>query len=84
MSMKRIILSVIVMAFAVAVQADDAKSKQTQDGEKPACCSKMKVSKDDGGGCPFAKGACGKKDQAKKDTAKQPVLLTPKAADAAK
>ena len=83
--MKRIILSVMVMAFAVAVQADDAKCK-VKDGEKPACCpSKTKVSKDEGASCPFAKGAsCGKSEQAKKNTTKQPVLLTPKAADAAK
>lgn len=83
--MKRIILSIMVMAFAVAVQAGDAKTKQTNDKEKPACCaSKMKVSKDEGG-CPFAKAACcDKKEQAKKDTAKQPVLLSPKAADTAR
>jgi hypothetical protein len=85
--MKRIILSMMVLAFAVAVQADDAKTKQTKDQDKPACCaSKMKVSNSkDEGGCPFAKAACcDKKEQAKKDTAKQPVLLSPKAADTAK
>jgi hypothetical protein len=84
--MKRIILSMMVLAFAVAVQADDTKTKQTKDA-KPACCaSKTKVSDTkEEGGCPFAKAACcDKKDQAKKDTAKQPVLLSPKASDTAK
>jgi hypothetical protein len=43
--MKRIILSVIVMAFAVAVQAGDAKTCQVKDTDKPACCpSKVKTS----------------------------------------
>ncbi len=86
--MKRIILSVMVMAFAVAVNAGDAKTQQSKDTEKPACCaSKMKVSENkDEGGCPFAKMACcsQNKDQAKKATAKQPVLLSPKAADNAR
>ena len=86
--MKRIILTLTVLAFAVAVQAGDAKTNQTKDAEKPACCaSKIKVSENkDEGGCPFAKMACcgDKKEQAKKDTAKQPVLLSPKAVDTAK
>ena len=82
--MKRLILSVIVMAFAVAVQADDGKAKQCSDKEKAACASKMKVSKDDGA-CPFAKSACCEmKQQAKQNKAKQPVLSAPKAADTAK
>ena len=84
--MKRIILTLTVLAFAVAVQADDTKTTQTK--EKPACCaSKTKVSEDkEEGGCPFAKMACcgDKKVQAKKDTAKQPVLLSPKATDTAR
>ena len=44
-AMKRIILSVMVMAFAVAVQAGDAKTCQVSDKDKPACCpSKVKTS----------------------------------------
>ena len=44
-AMKRIILSVMVMAFAVAVQAGDAKTCQVKDQDKPACCpSKVKTS----------------------------------------
>ena len=85
MLMKRIILSLVVLAFAVSVQAGDAKAKQTKDAEKPACCSKTKVSKDDAAGCPFTKSACcdskeGKKE-AKKDCGKQQVLQSPKAAN---
>ncbi len=83
--MKRIILSLMVMAFAVAVQAGDAKVSQSKDKEKPACCaSKMKTSTEakDEGGCPFAKAACcSKTTVAKATTAKQPVLMSPKAAD---
>jgi hypothetical protein len=79
--MKRIILSVMVLAFAVAVQAGDAKTGQDKDKDKPACCaSKVKVSTEaKEGSCPFAKAACCKQTQVK-----QTALLSPKAADAAK
>ena len=79
--MKRIILSVMVLAFAVAVQAGDAKTAQDKDNDKPACCaSKVKVSNEaKEGSCPFAKAAC-----CKQAPVKQTVLLSPKAADAAK
>ena len=40
--MKRIILSVMVLAFAVAVQAGDAKTGQDKDKDKPACCASCK------------------------------------------
>jgi hypothetical protein len=89
--MKRILLTVIVMAFAVAVQAGDAKVSQDKGQDKPACCaSKVKTSTEandakDEGGCPFAKAACcSKLMPAKQTTAKQPVLLSPKAADTAR
>ena len=84
--MKRIILSVIVMAFAVAVQADDAKKCQVKDQDKPACCpSKVKTSDQaKEGTCPFAKSACSKQASAKATTVKQTALASPKAADAAK
>ena len=79
--MKRIILSVMVLAFAVAVQAGDDKTSQDKDKDKPACCaSKVKVSNEaKEGSCPFAKAAC-----CKQAPVKQTVLLSPKAADAAK
>jgi hypothetical protein len=77
--MKRIILSVMVMAFAVAVQAGDTKPAQDQAKEKPACCaSKVKISNEaKEEGCPFAKAAC-----CKQAPVKQTVLLSPKASDA--
>ena len=55
--MKRIILSVIVMAFAVAAQAGDAKTTQAKDQNQPSCCSsKMKTSmQTKEGTCPMAK-----------------------------
>ena len=88
--MKRILLSAIVMAFAVAVQAGDAKTSQAKDQDKPACCGgkmktstqvKMKTSTEvKEGTSSTAKGCCGCcKQQA---SAKQTVLLSPKAADA--
>ena len=75
--MKRIILSLIVMAFAVAVQADDAKKCQVKDQDKPACCpSKVKTSAEaKEGACPFAKSGCSKQKEAK-----QTALASPKAA----
>ena len=86
--MKRIILSVMVLAFAVAVQAGDATSCQNKDKDKSACCaSKGKVSAEAKDGCcPYAKAACCKQTQAKQQTAaKQTALVSPKAgADASK
>jgi hypothetical protein len=83
--MKRIILTVIAVAFAVAVQAGDAKTSQDKCTvkDKPACCpSKVKVSTEaKDGGCPMAKSAsCDKQAKAKQQAA----LASPKAADAAK
>ncbi len=79
--MKRIILSVIVMAFAVAVQADDGKTSQNKDKDKPACCaSKVKTSDQaKEGSCPFAKSACSKQKETK-----QTALASPKAAGEAR
>jgi len=83
--MKRIILSVFVVAFAVAVQAGDAKTSQTKDQDQPTCCGgKMKTSTQvktktstqvAEGTAPAAKccGGCCKQ--------KQTVLLSPKASD---
>ena len=79
--MKRIILSVIVMAFAVAVQAGDAKTAQNKDKDMQGCCaSKVKVSTEaKESSCPFAKAACCKQSSAKQTAAKRPVLMSPKA-----
>jgi hypothetical protein len=83
--MKRIILSVFVVAFAVAVQAGDAKTSQAKDQDQPACCggkmktstqAKMKTSTQVAEGTfSTAKSCCGCCKQ------KQTVLLSPKAAD---
>jgi hypothetical protein len=75
--MKRIILSVMVLAFAAAVQAGDTKPTQ----DTPSCCSsKVKVSTDaKEGTCPMAKASCCKQGSAKQTAAKQPKLMSPKA-----
>ena len=79
--MKRIILSVVVLFFALAVRAEDAKVSQgAKDKDMPSCCSeKVKTSDDAKGTCPFAKTSCCKAAPAVKQTA----LLSPKAADLA-
>ena len=76
-SMKQIILFAMVLAFAVAVQAGDAKTSQNKDKDQPACCaSKVKTSDQAKGTCPFAKSAC-----CKAAPVKQTALMSPKAAD---
>jgi hypothetical protein len=79
--MKRIILSAMVLAFAVAVQAGDTKTAQDAPKDMPSCCSsKVKVSTEaKEGTCPMAKGSCCKQAAAKRTAAKQPVLMSPKA-----
>jgi hypothetical protein len=78
--MKRIILSVMVLAFAVAVQAGDAKTCPLKNSDKPACCAdKAKMSTGTKGCCPFAKAAC-----CKSASAKQTVLRSPKDSDTAR
>lgn len=70
----------MVLAFAVAVQAGDAKTAPAKDKDMPACCGggsiKVKTSTEAKETCPFAKAAC-----CKKTAVKQPVLMSPKAAD---
>ncbi len=70
------------MAFAVAVQAGDAKDSKVATQDKPACCAKTQTSADAKGTCPFAKAQCSMQTQAKATTAKpqQQALLSPKAA----
>ena len=83
--MKRIVLSVIVMAFAVAAQAGDAKTSQAKDQDQPSCCGgKMKTSmntstqaKEKEGTCPMAKSACCKQ-KGVKQTASATPLKSPK------
>jgi len=74
----------MVAAFAVAVQAGDAKDCQVKDKDKPVCCpSKAKTCEKakEGTCCPFSKGACCKKKQAQD---KQSPVTSPKGAEAAK
>ena len=86
--MKRIILSVMVLAFAVAVQADDAKT--CPDKDKSACCGgKVKTSNEAEASCPVAKSKCCqqaavKQAAVKQAPVKQTALLSPKAASDAK
>ena len=76
--MKLIILSAMLLASLVAVQAGDAKTSQAKDKETPSCCGGMvKTSYETKGTCPAAKTACCKAAPAIKQTA----LLSPKAAD---
>lgn len=75
--MKKIILSLTLLGFVAAVQAENAKPAQN---DKPACCAKVKVSTADKAECPMAKqvkaGGC-------KENAKQ-VVQSPKGFEQAK
>ena len=77
--MKKIILSAVLMAFAVAVQADDAKCCQAKDSSKTSCCATKTSTEAKSGGCPFAEAKSASKDK----SAKQVALLSPKAASVA-
>jgi hypothetical protein len=82
--MKRIILSVMVLAFAVAVQAGDTKPAQDKAKETPSCCAgKVKTSTEAKVSEPEAKCACCQKATAKRAAVKQTALLSPKAASEA-
>ena len=70
--MKALILSIVLTAFAVAVQAGEVKT--TSSKEKPAaCCSATKASEQAKASCCSSKTAC-------KDTSMKQALLSPKAA----
>ena len=77
--MKKIILSVVLVAFAVAAQADDAKCCQSKDSSKPFCCPAKTSTQAKSGSCPFASD----KSASKEKPAKQEALLSPKAASLA-
>jgi hypothetical protein len=70
--MKKLILSLTIMAFAVAVQADDAKASKDA---APCCASKTSTQ---------AKGKCSMANQANgaccKDAPGKQALMSPKAA----
>ena len=70
--MKKLILSIVVTAFAVAVQAGEVKT--TSSKEKTAACSSVtKVSDQAKTSCCASKTAC-------KDAPTKQALLSPKAA----
>jgi len=78
--MKKILLSLVLAAFAVAAQAGDAKVCPFMEGAKSGCCSgtcsdQVKTSDQAKGGCCSAA-----KTAAKAKPAKAQVLLSPKAA----
>ena len=81
-AMKRILLSAIVLAFAVAAQAGDKKPAQDASKDQPSCCSsKVKTSLQANEATPdTGKGCCGccKQMSAKRVAAKQPKLMSPK------
>lgn len=81
-NMKKLILSIMLVAFAAAVQAGDDKATATQ--EKPACCAKAKAACADKAECPMAKQAKAQCAQGgktcSKDAAAKQVLASPKAA----
>jgi len=86
--MKKFIFSILLAAFAVAVQAGDDKSA-CSNKEGASCCAKMKTSEQAEGECPMAKQAkascpyAGKK--ATKEVVAKQSLQSPKAlADARK
>ncbi len=84
--MKKLILSLTIAAFAVAVQAGETKA--CKEGAKSACCSEkttektaMKTSTEakSGGCCSESKSACSEKASKGKVTESK-VLMSPKAA----
>ena len=81
--MKKLILSIALMAFAVAAQADE-----------PKCCASTAACADKAKACPFAKSDSKKDASACKqetaaccksgEAAKKPVIQSPKAAEQAR
>jgi hypothetical protein len=93
--MKKLLLSTLFIAFAVTVQAGDAKTDKAAAQDKPACCAKAKTmtAQDKAPCCSEAKtmtgeckGECPMMAKQAKATGqktarlKQPALLSPKAA----
>jgi hypothetical protein len=69
--MKKLIVSIVLMSFAVAVQAGDSKTCTAKD---KAACSTTKTSTADAGCCSMTKGTTCKSAQTK-------VLMSPKGAE---
>jgi hypothetical protein len=77
--MKKIILSVVLLAFAVAVQAGDGKCCQAKDTSKPSCCATKTSMEAKSTSCPLTAA----KSTSKAKPVKQVALLSPKAASLA-
>ena len=77
--MKKIILSVMVTAFAVAVYAGEGKACSDKEGS--CCAGKAKTSVQVKGECPMAKqaSACSSTAAKNKGIAAKQVLMSPKA-----
>ena len=75
--MKKLLLSLTLVGFAVAVQAADNKAQATP--EKPSCCAQAKATAE-AGSCPMAKGTCSKMAKNSKGATAKQALLSPKAA----
>jgi len=77
--MKKLVLSMMVAAFAVVVQAADNKAPAA---EKPACCCAKKASMETKAECPMAKQAdatcCHASKQATKKSLTRQALRSPK------
>ena len=78
--MKKLVLSMMVAAFAVVVQAGTDKAPTA---EKPACCAK-KASMEAKAECPMAKTCKAAKQTANKAPAKQALKSPKQMADARK
>ena len=73
--MKKLILSSILIAFAVAVQAGDSKTESKTCTGQSACCSKAKSTEQT-----KATGCCSGMKMTSKETPGKQALLSPKAA----
>jgi hypothetical protein len=78
--MKRLLLSAILVSFAVAAQAGDSKTTKASNGSKetPACCAATKVSTQTKATCSEQAKACSGSSSCK-DTPTKQALLSPKA-----
>jgi hypothetical protein len=84
--MKKLLLTVSLVAFAVAVQAGETKTSKTSttSNDKSACCSQAKASEQTKA-CDESKASCCASTKvASKERSTKQALLSPKAAGEAK
>jgi hypothetical protein len=70
-------------AHKVKTSLDSTAGQASDKADGGCCANKTKTSLEANGSCPFASGSCGMQAQAKKNAAKQVVLMSPKAASLA-